>query len=191
MIKINDSLYIVKPGKALYDKGVIYYASSTVTLIDDGLLILVDTGLEEDWPLIKAGIEEAGFHPSEIDVIVNTHLHEDHIGCNNKFKAKKYAHHKEIQRVNAHEYIPSPRKISGRTFVLETPGHVDGHISIVFKEGMVVMAGDAIPIRNHYARRIIPRVHSNAEMAMKSLLKILKIANIIVPGHDEPIKVTR
>jgi glyoxylase-like metal-dependent hydrolase (beta-lactamase superfamily II) len=191
MIKISDSLYVVKPGKAIYDKEAIQYASSTVTLIDDGFLILVDTGLEEDWPLIKAGIEEAGFHTSEINVIVNTHLHVDHVGCNNKFKAKKYAHPKEIQRVNAQGYTPSPRKISEKTLVLETPGHVDGHISIVFKEGRIVMAGDAIPTRDHYARRIIPRVHSDAEMAMKSLLKILKIADVIVPGHDEPIKVTR
>ena len=187
MIKIKDDLYLVKPGKAIYDaEGVIHYASSSVVLIDDGPLILVDTGLGEDWPTIKARIEEAGFRPSEIDIIVNTHLHPDHIGCNDKFKAIQYAHPKEIQRVNARGYIPCKKEISKRTFILETPGHVDGHISMIFEK--VVMAGDAIPTRDHYARRLIPRIHTDAEKAMESLIKILEIAEIIVPGHDEPIK---
>ena len=191
MIKINERLYVIKPGKVDYDeKGVVHHASSSVTLINDGLLILVDTALEEDWPIIKAGIEEVGFHPSEIDVVVNTHLHLDHIGCNDKFKAKKYADPKEIQRVNAEGYFPSQKKISKRTFILETPGHVDGHISVVFK-GKMVMAGDAIPTRDHYVRGIIPSIHTDAGKAMESLLKIIGIAEIIIPGHDEPIKVPK
>lgn len=189
MVKIYDGLYIVKPGKVIYNsEGIVHYASSTVTLIDDSSLILVDTGLERDWPLIKAGIEKASFHPSEIDIVVNTHLHIDHMGCNDKFKAKKYAHPKEIQRVNARGYIPCPQKISRRTSILETPGHVDGHISVVF-EGKVVMAGDAIPTRDHYSRRIIPGIHTDAKKAKDSLLKILKIAEILVPGHDKPVRV--
>ena len=187
MTKIKDDLYLVKPGRVIYDtEGVVHHASSSVVLIDDDPIILVDTGLGEDWPIIKAGINEAGVRPSEIDIIVNTHLHPDHIGCNDKFKAKQYAHPKEIQRVNARGYIPCKKEISKRTFILETPGHVDGHISVIFEK--VVMAGDAIPTRDHYARRLIPRIHTDAEKAMESLLKILEIAEIIVPGHDGPIK---
>ena len=191
MIKINKGFYVIKPGKVIYDEeGVVHYASSSVTLINDGPLILVDTALGEDWPIIKAGIEEAGFHPSEIDIVVNTHLHLDHIGCNDKFKTKKYANLKEIQRVNREGYFPCPRKISKRTFILETPGHVDGHISVVFK-GRAVMAGDAIPTRDNYARRTIPKIHTDAQKAMESLIKIVEIAKIIIPGHDEPIKVPK
>jgi glyoxylase-like metal-dependent hydrolase (beta-lactamase superfamily II) len=189
LIEVGDDVYVVKQGKVIYDKeGIVRYASSTVTLIDDDFAILVDTGLKEDWPVIESGIKEAGFSPSEIDIVVNTHLHLDHVGCNDRFEARKYAHPTEIAQTNARGYTPCPRRISKRISILETPGHTDGHISVVF-DREIVIAGDAIPTKNHYARRVIPRIHTDVKKAMESLLEIIKIAKIIIPGHDKPLEV--
>ncbi len=188
-MQIRDGIYLIKPGKVVYDEVSVRYASSSVVLIDDGSLIVVDTGLEEDWGEIERGIRRAGFHPSEVDTIINTHLHVDHIGCNHRFSAECYAHPKEIERVGVSGYLPCPKRISKRVCILETPGHVDGHISVVF-EGVVV-AGDAIPTKEHYFRRIIPRIHTDAEKAKESMQKIIDVAEIILPGHDGPVWIGR
>lgn len=60
----------------------------------DGLTVLIDTGigndrdrphrptlshLSSDFP---AALERAGVDPAEVDVVVNTHLHTDHVGWN-------------------------------------------------------------------------------------------------------------
>ena len=42
-----------------------------------------------------------GISPTDIDVVINSHLHPDHCGCNEFFKnAEFYCHEKEIQSAN-------------------------------------------------------------------------------------------
>lgn len=60
----------------------------------DGLTVLVDTGVGNDRerphmpPLDQlstdflGGLRRAGFEPGDVDVVVNTHLHTDHVGWN-------------------------------------------------------------------------------------------------------------
>ncbi|KUH85829.1 MULTISPECIES: MBL fold metallo-hydrolase [unclassified Mycobacterium] len=60
----------------------------------DGLTVLVDTGAGNDKPRPRmavlsglqteflASFRAAGFDPAEVDVVVNTHLHFDHVGWN-------------------------------------------------------------------------------------------------------------
>lgn len=184
-LKITEDFYLLKAGKVVFDdSGAILYASSSVSLILDKLYVVVDTGLPLDQELITNALHELGLKPSEIDVVVNTHLHPDHCGCNEIFNAKIYAHMLEILRTGA-SYLQCPQKISERVRIIETPGHIDGHISVVFDD--IVVAGDAIPTKDNYLKRVIPRLHTNAEKAKESMEKIIKIAKIIIPGHDQPI----
>ena len=62
----------------------------------DGLTVLVDTGVGDgrERPSIPAlndletgflaALAEAGFQPGDVDVVVNTHLHTDHVGWNTR-----------------------------------------------------------------------------------------------------------
>ncbi len=188
-MELGEGVYLVKPGRVIYDEASVLYASSSVVLIEDGELILVDTALEEDWPLIEEGIRRAGFRPSQVGVVVNTHLHPDHTGCNHRFEARRYAHPLEIRRVGTEGYLPCPARLSERVWVMETPGHVEGHLSVVC--GGVVVAGDAIPTRRHYEEGIIPRIHTDAGKARESMRRIAEVAEVIVPGHDLPFRVRR
>jgi len=188
-MELGEGVYLVKPGRVIYDEASVLYASSSVVLIEDGELILVDTALEEDWPLIEEGIRRAGFRPSQVGVVVNTHLHPDHTGCNHRFEARRYAHPLEIRRVGTEGYLPCPARLSERVWVMETPGHVEGHLSVVC--GGVVVAGDAIPTRRHYDEGIIPRIHTDAGKARESMRRIAEVAEVIVPGHDLPFRVRR
>ncbi|MCS7130718.1 MAG: MBL fold metallo-hydrolase, partial [Archaeoglobaceae archaeon] len=121
-LKITKDFYLLKPGKVIFDdSGAILYASSSVSLILDELRIVVDTGLPMDQEKITQALSEVGLKPSEIEIVINTHLHPDHCGGNELFKAKIYAHPLEILRTGA-KYLPCPSKISERVRVIETPG---------------------------------------------------------------------
>jgi glyoxylase-like metal-dependent hydrolase (beta-lactamase superfamily II) len=62
----------------------------------DGLTVLVDTGVGDgrerpSIPVLNdletgflAALAGAGFHPDDVDVVVNTHLHTDHVGWNTR-----------------------------------------------------------------------------------------------------------
>ena len=50
-------------------------------LIDTGAgLILINSGADGSYPLIKANIEKLGFKTSDIKIITSTHGHGDHVG---------------------------------------------------------------------------------------------------------------
>jgi len=67
--------------------------------------ILVDTGLDENELITPAGFTEetglepaslvdcltsVGIVPNDIDIVINTHLHDDHCGNNGLFKKATY-----------------------------------------------------------------------------------------------------
>ncbi|MEU1672955.1 MBL fold metallo-hydrolase [Streptomyces roseifaciens] len=70
----------------------------TWVLRSEGRTVLVDTGLGNDkdrphmpdWSHLKSGYLErlaaAGVRPEDVDVVVNTHLHSDHIGWNTRLQ---------------------------------------------------------------------------------------------------------
>lgn len=188
MQKVTEGIFILKPGELVRDdRKIIRYASSSVILLIDEFPIIVDTGMSRDWEVIQGSLKELDLSPNDIQMIINTHLHADHTGCNKKFELKKYAHPLEIKQLkNENNYLQCPLKLSENISIIETPGHSYGHISIIFKgEKTVVCSGDAIPTKNNYIERVPPRIHVDRKMAMESFYKIEKIADIIIPGHDD------
>jgi glyoxylase-like metal-dependent hydrolase (beta-lactamase superfamily II) len=74
---------------------------------------------------------------------------------------------------------------------METPGHSIDSISVVINSRQViVLAGDALPTFGNYIKMVPPALHANRELAISSMLKILKIADIVVPGHDSPFSIS-
>ncbi len=190
VLKLAEDFYVLKPGKVVFgESGEILFASSSVSLILEPVA-LIDTGLLIDRDTIIDALQQLGLRPSDVDVVINTHLHPDHCGGNEIFpNARIYAHPLEIARTGT-RYLPCPQSFSERIRVIETPGHLEGHISVVFDESIVV-AGDAIPTKNNYEKMVIPRLHTDARKALESMQKIIKIARIIIPGHDDPIYVLK
>jgi glyoxylase-like metal-dependent hydrolase (beta-lactamase superfamily II) len=191
LMKLMEDLYLLKEGKVIRSNDVILYASSASVLILDEFPIIVDTAMPEDIELIQRSLAEAGIQIDEVKMVINTHLHSDHTGCNSFFKAEKYAHVKEIAREGIKGIIPlSFNNISSRVKFIETPGHTEGHISVVFESSEVaVIAGDAIPTYDNYLKRVPPRINIDEALAMNSFEKIERIADLIIPGHDKPFRV--
>ena len=75
---------VIKPGILVRNNlGMILRASSTVTLIEtDEHNLIVDTGLPSESQEIIAGLSALKLSVNDIDIVINTHLHGDHMGNN-------------------------------------------------------------------------------------------------------------
>jgi glyoxylase-like metal-dependent hydrolase (beta-lactamase superfamily II) len=73
---------------------------------------------------------------------------------------------------------------------METPGHTLESISVVCDSSKrIVMAGDALPLMGNYLKWVPPRLHVDRGLAMKSMARIVEVADLVVPGHDSPFLV--
>ena len=113
----------------------------------------------------RVGIADAlstvGLSVGDIDLVVNCHLHFDHIGGNPSFPATPiHCQRKELETARAGEYtfpelvdfegarwelLDGEAELGPGVHVVPTPGHVDGHQSVVLvcEDGSVVLAGQA------------------------------------------------
>lgn len=82
----------------------------------DGLTVVVDTGLgnDRDRPQMPAAhhlstdflgkLRSAGFEPADVDVVINTHIHTDHVGWNTVLVGGKWV----PTFPNARYLVPAP-----------------------------------------------------------------------------------
>jgi glyoxylase-like metal-dependent hydrolase (beta-lactamase superfamily II) len=184
---------IIKPGLLVRNNlGLILQASSTVTFIrDEENKIIVDTGLPGEGKKILSGLSQFQIEKEDIDIVINTHLHGDHIGNNALFlNANFIAHEKEFPaKLKSVKIISGEYKINKNIKLIETPGHTPGSISIVVdnpsENKTYVISGDALPIKDNYTQWVPPGINYNPKIALASMKKIVDIADVIIPGHDD------
>lgn len=135
-------------------------------------VLLLDTGLgdadeeTEAWyrprrVRVEDALPRVGLTTDDIDLVVNCHLHFDHIGGNPSFAGRPiHCQRSELETARTTDYtvpalvdFPGARyelldgeaEIAPGVHVIPTPGHVDGHQSVVLEcaDGSVVLAGQA------------------------------------------------
>jgi len=170
---------------------------------------LVPIGLPED--NVIAGLAGLGLRPEDIDVVVNSHFHPDHCGCNAFFRrATVFCHVRELEAAQAADaqgqgYLPSEwdhpmpmRTIDaahdlfgdGRLTLLPLPGHTPGSIGALVslaRDGSFLLAADAMPLRENLERELLPRNTWDVDAAGRSMQEILRLqraGTTIVFGHD-------
>lgn len=149
--------------------------------------------------------------PADIDVVVNSHLHCDHCGCNEFFsKATIYVHEDELARAqhpdmekmgyfSADWKHPMPMvEINGemdifndgRIVLLPLPGHtpgLTGALASLPNSGAYLLASDAVSLRKHLDLEIIPKNTWCPDLHTKSHAEIRRIEKsgaVVVCGHD-------
>jgi len=171
-------------------------------LIEGGdKLVLVDTGMADterankyhhpgSWQdpgmAIHEQLEKLGYKPEDIDVVIFTHLHWDHMFNMEKFKNAEFiAHEREVEfaynpiplyyKSYEHPALGITRPFEGLKFttvkgeteimpgirVFESFGHSPGHMSVEVdtKEGSYICAGDSIFVLGNLNE--IPEMHYN------------------------------
>lgn len=137
-----------------------------------GGVLLLDTGLgeaddeTEAWyrpkrVRVEDCLRRVGLTIDDIDLVVNCHLHFDHIGGNPSFAGHPIlCQRNELETARTTEYtVPELVDFTGARYelldgeaeiapgvhVIPTAGHVDGHQSVVLEceDGSIVLAGQA------------------------------------------------
>ena len=179
-VKVINQGFIAHEGDEIVD------ASSSVTLVEAaGKRIIVDTGAAKDRNTLLGSFDAIHISPDRIDIVVNTHLHRDHIGCNDLFrKARFYAHRLESPPVGTVALNAGLRLVEG-VEIVPTPGHTLGSVSVlVYAERRYAICGDAIPTRANFEKHVPPFINVDSKLALKSMDLLSAWGQTVIPGHD-------
>jgi N-acyl homoserine lactone hydrolase len=177
-----------------------------------GALMKVMTPIMSAQDTLLPNLASAGLRPDDIDLVVNSHFHPDHCGCNAFFKnATIIAHKKEIEAANAPgaetagylradwnhpqpmEAIAGEKDLFGddRVVLIPLPGHTPGTIGALVnldRDGAFLLASDAVSLRFNLDTDTAPRNTWDAEALLKSFAEIRHIERsdaIVICGHDD------
>lgn len=160
---------------------------------------------------VLTGLAGLGLAPDDIDMVINSHLHPDHCGCNAFFrKATFLVHSEELAAARApgseaNGYLAAewdlPMPIDpisrqrdlfgdGRVVLIHLPGHTPGSIGALAqldRSGRFLLAGDTVSLRQTLDSGIIPRNTWNADALSNSLAEVRRIEAsgvTILCSHD-------
>jgi glyoxylase-like metal-dependent hydrolase (beta-lactamase superfamily II) len=60
---------------------------------------------------------------------------------------------------------------------------------IVEADYVFAITGDALPIEDNYREWVPPGINIDPELAIRSMERIVKIADYVIPGHDKSFKI--
>lgn len=194
-------------------------------LFDTGCHPSVETDGEARWgglvkfmtPILRPGenviaeLATVNLAPDDIDVVVNSHLHCDHCGCNEYFrKATFFVQEKELEVVADPEmegkgYFkadwdhPMPvEKVSAQKDIfgddklvaMHLPGHTQGTMGVLVnldRDGSFLLAADALSVYQSLETDFSPKNNWNHDLFVNSLAEIRKVRDAgaqVLCGHD-------
>lgn len=153
-----------------------------------------------------------GLGPDDIDVVICSHFHPDHCGCNAFFRrATMVAHAAEMAAARAENaqaagYLPvewdQPNPVDlidgqrdlfgdGRVTLIPLPGHTPGLTGALVsldRDGAFLLASDAVSLRSSLDADVVPKNTWNADLYRNSLDEIRRIeaaGATVLCGHDD------
>ena len=188
--------------------------------------VLVDAGITVEGSLsmnairrekpqeMEEGLAKLGLKPEDIEIILITHVHKDHMELAHKFKNAKFIIQKnELEySLNPHpidadhffeksfydgldiETIEGERQIVDGITVIPTPGHSVGSQSVAIEtaKGKAIITGFCCSDMNMFpppeiAKRmpvITLTIHHDAYETYNSMIKVKELADIVVASHE-------
>lgn len=195
-------------------------AFGSVTLIEgndeNGQLrrIIVDTAHVGRRVLIVDALDERGLTPLDIDYVVGTHAHWDHIQNVDLFTNAVLLMH-ESERAYAHQpkiddwatpswtgFIIEQLEIKevgdGYTIIpgveiMEMPGHSIGCIGVLVDsdQGRIAVTSDALHFAWVAQVGENPLVFWDEKQAADTIARVMNTADLIFPGHDAPFRMSK
>ena len=198
-------------GNVLFDTGCHPAAATNAEARWGSLAKLMAPVMGPDDNVVTA-LAGVGLQCDDVDVVVCSHLHTDHCGCNTFFKRATFiTHAREVEAASAPDaikcgYLAADRDSAvptdtidgerdifgdGRIVLIPLPGHTPGTTGALVrldKSGAYFLASDTVSLRSTLDTGAIPKNTWNADALTKSLAEVRRIearGAKIICGHDD------
>ncbi len=199
-MKVNDGLHVF-PWNSMAANNCNTY------LLEGDARILIDPGHVRLFPHVESGLREAGLNIADIDLVICTHAHPDHIEAVRLFKDTEalFALHEgdwqllgEMGRslgtfFDTGGYTPNFFLTSGdltvkdlQLQVIHTPGHSPGSVSLYWPRHKALFTGDVL-FKDGLGRTDLPG--GNGDTLKKSIGELAFFdVEWFFPGHGDFIQ---
>jgi glyoxylase-like metal-dependent hydrolase (beta-lactamase superfamily II) len=208
---VSSALIRHRQGNVLFDSGC---HPSVVEHGEErwGSLLKVMTPVMSAQDTLLPNLTCVGINADDIDVVVNSHFHPDHCGCNQFFRrATIMAHTREIEAAKAPtaemagylradwdhnqptDAVAGERDVfgDGKLVLIPLPGHTPGTMGAqvnLDRDGSFLLVSDAVSLRANLDADTAPRNTWNADALLKSYAEIRRIEQAgatVICGHDD------
>lgn len=158
-------------------------------------------------------LKELNIDPNEIDILIFSHFHYDHVYNYDYFPNARILMHEveadwvdgnpgnyaipphffsAIQKTGRLELVKKDEEILPGISTLFVPGHTPGGMALILQDAnmpVTVLAGDAVKNMAELATGKVPKALDVAASS-QSIKKIRDIAEVVIPGHDRILRIT-
>lgn len=171
--------------------------------------VLIDTGLYQTFPYVEQELGKIGLAVTDIDLVINTHEHFDHIGGNPflRHTAMIAAHRSAATKIELQDEYVTHMKENNQSLgddfsihvwlenramfdigdyklkILHTPGHTSGSIIIYEPFKHFMFTGDTV-VKGEYLTPMLESGSASEFVNSIERLQTLKI-KMLYPGHGE------
>lgn len=187
-----------------------YLGWCSIVLIRGGKKILFDTGSYGVRGLLLGKLREVKYAPEDVDMVIISHCHWDHMANYRLFPRAEYLVSKQEWDyifspqsrgdINTAKEIAEGLSQSGRLNFLEkedeieegvkvlyAPGHTPGLIAVLLNtpDGKYLLASDAIKNRAEYFSGDF-EITMDEKASKETLSHLRGLSDFIIPGHEAP-----
>jgi len=169
-------------------------------LIDGAKKILVDPGHRHLFQHVKRGLAQIETTPEQIDVVLVTHGHPDHLEMVGAFGPATQWAMSRVDYEFVMKYIGSHMKLPGPAFFLQegdlaigdkdfrvilTPGHSPGSICLYWPEKKALFTGDVV-FSQSIGRTDLPG--GSGKHLKESISRLAELdVEVLCPGHGDVV----
>jgi glyoxylase-like metal-dependent hydrolase (beta-lactamase superfamily II) len=179
------------------------------------ILIDLDHPAKSHTDLINS-LRVLGITPQQINLVILTHLHPDHIGHKDLFSHALFLFHKDEKLAfyfkknrtlkleedviydpkenTCSQYTDGPpdfKNLEDKIYIRHSPGHTKGSLVIFISIDKLVhaFAGDIFLNKEYYDNWEPPGMSWNQQRIYEHMSFIKEHADIIIPGHGAPFRI--
>jgi glyoxylase-like metal-dependent hydrolase (beta-lactamase superfamily II) len=169
-------------------------------LIDGSKKILIDPGHRHLFQHVRRGLEQIGITPEQIDVVLVTHGHPDHLEMVGSFGAATRWAMSQIDYEFVLKYIGARGEMPKPAFFLQegdlvigdralqailTPGHSPGSVCLYWPEKKALFTGDVI-FSQSIGRTDLPG--GSGRQLKESISRLAELdVEVLCPGHGDVV----
>jgi hydroxyacylglutathione hydrolase len=168
--------------------------------IDGPKRILIDPGHRHLFQHVRRGLERIGVTPEQIDVVLVTHGHPDHLetvgsfGPSTRWAMSRVDHEFVTKYLGSRTEFPEPAfflqegdlAIGDKAFqVLLTPGHSPGSVCLYWPQNKALFTGDVV-FSQSIGRTDLPG--GSGRQLKESISRLAELdVEVLCPGHGDVV----